>query len=53
MRIAETGEVNALPHTPEQEEHGFTRCRAERRLRREMPAEVKTSHRAQRGGGGS
>jgi hypothetical protein len=35
----------------EQEERGFTRCRAERRLRCEVPAEVKPSRRITRGEG--
>jgi hypothetical protein len=35
----------------EREEHGFTRCRAERPLRREVPAGMKSSHRTARGRG--
>jgi hypothetical protein len=36
----------------EQEERGFARCHAERRLRREVPAKVKPSRRMTRGEGG-
>jgi hypothetical protein len=35
----------------QQEERGFTKCPAERRLRCEMPAYVKPSHRTARGEG--
>jgi hypothetical protein len=37
----------------EQEERGFPKYRAERRLRREMPADMKPSHRTMRGEGGN
>src|SRR5918993_628484 len=49
MRIAETGgDRRSAPHL-EQEERGFARCQAGR-PRREMPADMKPSHRTSRGG---
>jgi hypothetical protein len=36
----------------EQKKRGFTKCRAKRRLRREMPADIKPSYRTTRGEGG-
>jgi hypothetical protein len=51
MAIAETvGNKRSTSHF-EQVERGFTRCRAGRRLRREMPADMKPSHRIARGEG--
>jgi hypothetical protein len=51
MGIAETdGDERSASHI-EQEERRFTRCRAERRLRREMAAGMKPSHRTARGRG--
>jgi hypothetical protein len=51
MGIAETeGDKCSASHL-EQEERGFTRCRAERRLRRETSASMKPSHRTARGEG--
>jgi hypothetical protein len=52
MGIAETdGDERSASHI-EQEEREFARCRAERRLRREMAAGMKPSHTTARGEGG-
>ncbi len=52
MRIAEIEGDKRYGSHLEQEERGFTRCRAERRLRREMAVGMKPSHRTARGEGG-
>jgi hypothetical protein len=53
MGIAETlGDERSASHI-EQEERRFTRCRVERRLRREMAAGKKAiTHNSEGGGGG-
>ena len=51
MRIAEIeGDKRSASHL-EQDERGFTRCLAEWRLRREMPADMEPSHKTARGRG--
>jgi hypothetical protein len=50
MEIGTEGDKRSTSYL-EHEERGFTKCRAERRLRREMPADMKPLHRTRRGEG--